>query len=312
MPHIPVLYQTVLTHATVSEGELWIDCTLGRGGHCQGLLERGARVIGLDRDEQALAETQERLQPYIRSGHLTLLHQNFRQLKEILSTHQLEGVSGIIADLGVSSPQLDQAERGFSFMASGPLDMRMDRSQGLSALEWIIANEYQHIARILRQYGEEPRAQQLAREIKAWSEEGLTDTLSLARRIESATPMKLRRKLKKHPATRVFQALRIAVNDELGALEQLLEEGPSCLELHGRLLLISFHSLEDRLIKQRFRALSEPPPPPRRGLPPPPHEPPAFNHHPRKGVIASEEERLENPRARSARLRVLTRIRSER
>ena len=308
MPHIPVLYKQVIELAHVTPGDIWVDCTLGRGGHTLGLLERGAEVIGLDQDEQALRETSVRLETYLSSGQLSLAHANFREINKVLSQRQVRRVSGILADLGVSSPQLDEASRGFSFMASGPLDMRMDRSQGLSALEWVHHHSEDELSDHFRRYGEEPRARHLAREVKRWASEGGEDTLSLARCIENATPMKLRRKLNKHPATRVFQALRIAVNDELGALEHLLNEAPQWLKSQGRLLLISFHSLEDRMIKRRFKSLSEPPPPPRRGLPPPPHDPIMFTHRPRKGLTATHEERERNPRARSARLRVLTRI----
>lgn len=307
--HTPVLYHEVMERARVIEGELWVDCTLGRGGHCLGLLERGARVIAFDQDAQAIAESHERLAEHLERGQLTIVHRNFRELPNALSRLGLERVDGILADLGVSSPQLDEAERGFSFRQHGPLDMRMDQSRGVNAAEWIAEHDERTLCDVLRRYGEEPNARRLASVIKAWSIEGGEDTLSLARTIESATPMKVRRQLKKHPATRAFQALRIAVNDELGALETLLEVAPSALRLDGRLLLISFHSLEDRLIKRAFRALSEPPRPPRRGLPPPPHEPPAFSADPRRGLTPQAVELEQNPRSRSARLRVLTRIR---
>ena len=308
--HIPVLYHEVIEHAHVITDEVWVDCTLGRGGHSLGLLERGARVIGFDQDRQALDETAERLKSYIESGQLTLIHSNFRALPERLEALGITQVDGILADIGVSSPQLDEAARGFSFQRSGPLDMRMNRDEGESALEWIRSRELGELIRILREYGEEPRARSLARVIKEWVDEGGGDTLSLARALEAATPMKVRRKQKKHPATRAFQALRIAVNDELGALEALLSVAPPLLSLGGRLLLISFHSLEDRLVKRAFRALSDPLPPPRRGLPPPPGPPPAFRATPRRGVTATENELEINPRARSARLRVLIRTSS--
>ena len=308
--HTPVLYDDVCIQAHVQPGEVWVDCTLGRGGHCLGLLERGARVIALDRDEQALAESKARLTTYLDDAQLTLVHSDFRVLSDVLFRLGIKHVDGILADLGVSSPQLDEASRGFSFKQSGPLDMRMDRSQGLSAAEWIASHDVSEVYSILKRYGEEPRAKYIASLIKSWSLEGGGDTLSLARKIEASTPMKVRRKLNKHPATRAFQALRIAVNDELGALEELLQSAPGHLNVHGRLLMISFHSLEDRLIKHAFRALSESPKPPRRGLPPPPSPPPAFSAKPRRGISPSREESERNPRARSARLRVLTRIRS--
>lgn len=297
-----------MTQARVKRGDLWVDCTLGRGGHTLGLLKQGASVIALDRDGQALQESHERLAPFITSGQLITLHSDFRDLYSALTAQGIVKVAGVLADLGVSSPQLDRPERGFSFQSSGPLDMRMDQSQGISAAEWIIAHDVRELEYILRSYGEEPRARALAKVIKAWSDEGEDNTLSLARRIESHTPMKVRRALKKHPATRAFQALRIAVNDELGALEQLLDDAPSLLQLNGQLLLISFHSLEDRLIKRAFKTLSEPPAPPRRGLPPPPSPPPQFTMLPKKGVVADDDERTRNPRARSARLRSLQRI----
>jgi 16S rRNA (cytosine1402-N4)-methyltransferase len=307
--HIPVLYHDVCAQAHVQPGEVWVDCTLGRGGHCLGLLERGAQVIALDRDQQAITESQTRLSSYIDQGQLTLVHSDFRDLSDVLGRLNLDHVDGILADIGVSSPQLDEAERGFSFRKSGPLDMRMDRSQGVSAAEWIEDHDLSDIFHILRRYGEEPRARQIASLIKSWSLDGGGDTLSLAQKIEASTPMKLRRKLNKHPATKTFQALRIVVNDELGALEDLLRSAPPHLNMNGRLLIISFHSLEDRLIKHSFRALSEPPQPPRRGLPPPPGPPPAFSAQPRRGISPSREESERNPRARSARLRVLTRTR---
>ena len=307
--HIPVLFNEVLEYAQVDEGDLWVDCTLGRGGHTLGLLKAGARVLAFDQDLQAITETSQRLKSYLDQGQLTIIHQNFRFLTSALEENGISEVAGILADLGVSSPQLDEAERGFSFMASGPLDMRMNQNKGLSASEWLNQHSETELCHILRKYGEEPRARFLANKVKHWSEEGGGNTLDLARLIENLTPMKLRRKLNKHPATRVFQALRIAVNDELGSLEDLLHDGPELLGLNGKCLFISFHSLEDRLVKQRFKFLSEPPPPPRRGLPPPTHEPPAFSHLPRKGVVADPKEIESNPRSRSARLRMLTRIR---
>ncbi|MAD61152.1 MAG: 16S rRNA (cytosine(1402)-N(4))-methyltransferase [Myxococcales bacterium] len=315
--HIPVLFHEVLEHAQVQSGDVWVDCTLGRGGHTEALLQQGAQVIAFDRDQQAINETSTRLNSFIKSGHLTIIHNNFSEIAHSLESLGIKSVSGILADLGVSSPQLDEAERGFSFMSSGPIDMRMDQSYGISALEWITSHTTGDLCHILRTYGEEARAKYLAKVIKVWTDEAVEnetinslDTLALSRLVESATPMKLRRKLNKHPATRVFQALRIAVNDELGALEQLLKDAPNLLALHGKLLLISFHSLEDRMVKKCFKYLSEPPTPPRRGLPPPPSAPLEFKVNIRKGLIANEEEKAMNPRSRSARLRILTRIRN--
>lgn len=307
IPHIPVLYKEVIEHAQVREGELWVDCTLGRGGHCEGLLRAGARVIGLDKDPSALLYCQHRLVSY--QERFEAVRADFRSIADVLHERGIGAVDGILADLGVSSPQLDQAERGFSFLASGPVDMRMDPERGLPAEQWIEQLSEAELITILRRYGEEPLAKPFARVMKRWSEQGGGDTLSLARSIEDATPAKIRyRNPKKHPATRVFQALRIFVNDELGALEELLNRAPHCLKPGGRLLLISFHSLEDRALKQRFKVLSEPAKPPRRGLPlPPDTPPPQFDMHPRKPIAPSDQELHDNPRARSAKLRVLRR-----
>ena len=309
VPHTPVLYDEVIEHARVYEGSLWVDCTLGRGGHSEGLLKRGARVIGLDRDPSALAYCRERLAPF--GERFIPARADFRELSGVLSSLNISEVDGVLADLGVSSPQLDEAERGFSFMASGPVDMRMDPEAGEPVEAMIERLSEVELADALRRYGEEPLARPFARVLKRWSEAGGGDTLSLAQAIEAATPAKIRyKKPKKHPATRTFQALRILVNDELGALEDLLVKAPEALALEGRLLMISFHSLEDRALKRRFKELSELPQPPRRGLPLPPDTPlPSFVMQPRKPIAPSEEELARNPRARSAKLRVLVRTR---
>ena len=304
--HIPVLYQSTLEYASVQENEIWIDCTLGRGGHSQGLLEAGARVIGLDKDHQALEETQNRLASY--GDRFQTHYGDFRALKHHLHELNLESVDGILADIGVSSPQLDRAERGFSFSHSGPVDMRMDQNQVQDAWALIQDSSVSELSQILHKYGEEPFARPMARAIKKWADLGGGDTLSLAQCIEIALPNKVRRKRNRHPATRAFQALRIAVNDELGALESLLDDAPYLLNPFGRLLIISFHSLEDRLVKRAYQRLSLPPRPPRRGLPPPPDQkPPEFVMRPRKAISATHQELNENPRARSAKLRVLVR-----
>ena len=305
-PHTPVLYREVLTHAAAREGEVWVDCTLGRGGHAEGLLEAGARLIGLDKDPEALSFCARRLERF--GDRFTAVRADFRELPRLLSALGVRAVDGVLADLGVSSPQLDEAARGFSFSASGPVDMRMNPDAGPSAADLIATLDELELARALRDYGEEPLARPIARALKAWSAAGGGDTLSLAAAVEAATPARVRYQLKKHPATRTFQALRILVNDELGALHDLLVAAPPLLAPGGRLLVISFHSLEDRALKVAFRALSEPPPPPRRGLPPPPGALPCFEARPRKSIPAAEDELTANPRARSAKLRVLRRL----
>ena len=267
-PHIPVLYHAVIENAAIRSGELWVDCTLGRGGHCEALLEAGAFVIGFDKDPEAITYSRQRLSRF--GDRFQAVSTDFKQIKSTLNSMNVQSVDGILADLGVSSPQLDQARRGFSFKSSGPVDMRMNPAQEISATELIQNSSVSELAGILRRYGEEPFAGPIARSMKKWSEEGGGDTISLAQVVESAIPSKVRRKIKKHPATRTFQALRIKVNDELGALELLLRDAPSLLKYRGRLLIISFHSLEDRCVKQAYRALSMSPYSPRRGLPPPP------------------------------------------
>jgi 16S rRNA (cytosine1402-N4)-methyltransferase len=302
-PHIPVLRESILHHAQVQAGDVWIDCTLGRGGHSEDLLRAGARVIAFDKDSQALDYSRQRLSHF---NTFTSIASDFRYIKEQLTLQGIDKVQGILADLGVSSPQLDQAERGFSWMQSGPVDMRMNPDAGESALELIERLEVPQLAHIIKRYGEEPAAFMIAKKIKLWSQQGGGDTRSLADCIAQALPARRRKKLKKNPATLTFQALRIAVNDELGALEDLLEDAPHLLSPEGRLLLISFHSLEDRMVKHRFRQLSEMPQPPRRGLPLPLDTPlPQFVQIPRKPIIPSSQELQENRRARSAKLRVL-------
>jgi len=305
-PHTPVLYREVLTHAAARPGEVWVDCTLGRGGHAEGLLGAGARLIGLDKDPEALSYCARRLAPF--GDRFTPVRADFRELAPRLRALGVRAVDGVLADLGVSSPQLDEAARGFSFSASGPVDMRMDPARGPSAAELIATLDELDLARALRDYGEEPLARPIARALRAWAAAGGGDTLSLAAAVAAATPARVRHQLKKHPATRTFQALRILVNDELGALHDLLVAAPPLLAPGGRLLVISFHSLEDRALKVAFRALSEPPPPPRRGLPPPPSALPAFEARPRRPVAPADDELAANPRARSAQLRVLRRL----
>jgi 16S rRNA (cytosine1402-N4)-methyltransferase len=305
-PHTPVLYREVIENAAASAGELWVDCTLGRGGHAEGLLEAGVRLIGFDRDPDALSYCARRLERF--GDRFTPVHADFRELSARLSALGVSAVDGVLADLGVSSPQLDEAARGFSFSASGPVDMRMDPTAGPSAADLIATLDEPALARALHEYGEEPLARPIARALKAWWAAGGGDTLSLAAAVEAATPARVRYQLKKHPATRTFQALRILVNDELGALEELISAAPPLLAPGGRLLVISFHSLEDRALKVAFRALSEPPQPPRRGLPPPPGAAPSFEARPRKSIPPADDELEVNPRARSAKLRVLRRL----
>jgi 16S rRNA (cytosine1402-N4)-methyltransferase len=286
-----------------------VDATAGLGGHTAALLAvaRPSRVILLDRDPHALARVRARL------AHapcpIDFVHAGFASIAESLAHLGVLEVAAIIADLGVSSMQLDEPERGFSFRSDGPLDMRMDPTQGETAAELLAAIDVGGLARILREHGEEPEASRIAAAIvKARP----TTTRDLAEVVAAATSGRQRRKLagRIHPATRTFMALRIAVNDELGQLDRFLADAPALLRVGGRLAVITFHSLEDRRVKRRWRALCRPPQPPahlplrERDLPRPRFSEPSGYAG---GLTPGAAERESNPRARSARLRVLER-----
>ncbi len=285
-----------------------VDATCGAGGHIEAVLERfaPAQVIAIDRDESALARAKARLA----AAHTPILfvHAPFSALGPTLAEHGVEA-DGIVADLGVSSMQLDQGERGFSFRADAPLDMRMNQDDPKTAADLLEELDVPGLIRILREYGEEPDAPRIARAVL---EARPKTTGALAQVVADAMSHKQRRKLglRIHPATRTFQAIRIHLNDELGELDTLLTDGPEALTPGGRLAIITFHSLEDRRVKQRFRKLSRPadtlP-----GLPIPESERQAPYSLPKpfsKGVTAAPDETDHNPRARSARLRVLERV----
>lgn len=287
---------------------VYVDATCGAGGHIAAVLERfsPARIIAFDRDQTALDRARTRLADA--RTPILFVHAPFSALGPTL---QAEGVQadGILADLGVSSMQLDQGARGFSFRADAPLDMRMDQSGAKTAAELLEELDLPSLIRILREYGEEPDAPRIARAIL---EAKPKTTGALAQVVADAMSHKQRRKLglRIHPATRTFQAIRIHLNDELGELDTLLTDGPEALTPGGRLAIITFHSLEDRRVKQRFRKLSRPadtlP-----GLPIPESERQAPYSLPKpfsKGVTAAPDETDHNPRARSARLRVLERV----
>ncbi|MCX4247592.1 16S rRNA (cytosine(1402)-N(4))-methyltransferase RsmH [Paraliomyxa miuraensis] len=289
-----------------------IDATVGLGGHTAALLTATApsRAILFDRDPHALALARERLERMSPPCPLTFVHAGFATMAESLARLGVEEVAAIVADLGVSSMQLDQPERGFSFRGDGPLDMRMDPTQGRSAAELLARIDAGDLTRILREYGEEPDAKRIAAAIVRARP---TTTRGLAEVVAEAMSAPQRRKLagRIHPATRTFMALRIEVNDELSQLDQFLSDAPSLLMVGGRLAVITFHSLEDRRVKHRWRALGRPPQPPAH-LPLLAHElprprfgvPSGFE----RGVTPSPEELDRNPRARSARLRVLERL----
>lgn len=304
--HEPVLAREVVEILRPGPGRLIADCTLGGGGHSLLLLERGARVIGIDKDPRALAAARARLARF--GEAFRAVRADFRDAKNVLHALGIAEVDGALADLGVSSPQLDAPERGFSFSRPGPLDMRMG-SEGETLHELLRRIDERELARILREYGEEPFARPVARAVKrAVEREEALDTARLSEVVAAAIPRRAwPRKI--HPATRTFQALRIAVNDELGALAAWLDALPALLAPGGRAAVISFHSLEDRRVKERFRALA-------RACTCPPDLPvcacgakATFAPVTRKAVTASEAEVAANPRARSAKLRAVEKLR---
>lgn len=298
--HQPVLGEEVAALLRPAAGRIFLDGTLGGGGHSAALLAAGARVVGIDRDEQARARAAEVLAPY--GDRLRIVAGNFAdapQLPEVLAAAPFDGA---LLDLGVSSHQLDCGERGFSFLHDGPLDMRMDPSSGAAAEALVNTADEAELAAIFRQFGEEPQARRVARAIVAERQRHpFTRTGQLAAFIEKL----LGRRGRLHPATRVFQALRIAVNDELGSLRRALQGIPPLLRAGARLVVITFHSLEDRLVKTVFREGS------RRWLDrpewPAPRPNPGwiFRDLTRKSIVATAAEAAHNPRARSARLRAV-------
>lgn len=288
---------------------IYVDGTLGGAGHADELLGRvtGASLIGIDRDPAALTASREVLAPF--GGRARLVHGEYGDLARILAELGVAQVDGILLDLGVSSPQLDLPERGFSFTRPGPLDMRMDPTSGQTALELIRHTFVDDLADLLFTLGEERHAKKIARLIKeALDADRLHTTVDLANVVAKAIPSIEQRKSKIHPATRTFQALRIAVNAELDQLEHFLAGFPDLLAPGGRCAIISFHSLEDRLVKHRFRDLAW-----TTSLPPAlaartgERTAPVCELVTRKAVVASEDEIARNPRARSARLRVCER-----
>ena len=259
--HIPVLLDEVLKELVQSKEGVYVDATFGRGGHSRALLrvlDTNAQVIGLDQDPQAVAAGD---QLAVAESRFTVQQARFSALQEVLAGLGLDSVDGVLMDLGVSSPQLDQGERGFSFRLEGPLDMRMNPGLGESAAEWLNRAEEADIAKVLKEYGEERFARRIARAIVA--ARPLQTTRELADVVAEAVPVRPgsgRGQTSKHPATRTFQAVRIFINDELAELRAGLDAAFSVLAPHGRLAVISFHSLEDKAVKQYFRKLTRPPP----------------------------------------------------
>ena len=306
--HVPVLLGECLEGLKIRPDGIYLDGTLGLGGHASAICERLAtgRLIGIDRDETAIMRAGERLKPY--GDRVTLVHGSFGNLAAVLDALQIPCVDGMLFDLGVSSPQLDEAERGFSYRVDAPLDMRMDRSRGITARDVVNGYDEAELARILFTYGEERYARRISAAIgKARSLRPIETTGQLAEIIRSAMPAPALRE-KQHPAKRSFQAIRIEVNGELREVEQMMRVTPDRLKPGGRLCVISFHSLEDRLVKQGIAARE-------RGCTCPREAPvctcgfvQTLRSVNRKPILPRPEECASNPRARSARLRVAERV----
>ncbi len=301
--HAPVLLSEVIELLQPAPGKLFFDGTLGGGGHSEALLQHGARVVAMDQDPNALSHATERLKPF--ASQFCALRGNFRHFPQIVEEVGVSGFDGMLVDIGVSSHQLDEAARGFSFMRDGPLDLRMDTDGPRTAADLVNTADEAELIRIFREYGEEQNARRIAQAIiKARMSRRIETTLQLAELVTTVSP----KRGKRHPATQIFQALRIAVNDELAALHDFLAAAPRWLKPGGRLAVISFHSLEDRIVKQTLQHLSAP------FLDRPEWPEPRRNPDcvlkliTRKPVQATEQETGLNPRARSAVLRVAERL----
>mgnify|MGYP000897984350 FL=1 len=307
--HKSVLLQECIDALNIRPDGIYLDGTLGGAGHSSQIARRlteGGRLIGVDRDRTALAAAKERLAPY--ADRVTLVHSNFAEIDAILDSLGIPAVDGMLFDLGVSSPQLDDASRGFSYMADAPLDMRMDKDDVLTAGEVVNTWPQGELRRILYDYGEERYAPQIAAAIcRAREKAPVETTLELVDIIRSAMPAQALRE-KQHPAKRSFQAIRIAVNDELGAVSRMMQAAVGRLNPGGRLAVITFHSLEDRIVKSEMQQAA-------RGCTCPPEFPvcvcgkkPLVKLVTRKPIVSSPAELEENPRARSAKLRVAEKL----
>jgi 16S rRNA (cytosine1402-N4)-methyltransferase len=306
--HVSVLLDECIDNLNTDPAGTYVDGTLGMGGHSEKIAEKltTGRLICIDRDASAIDYARERLKLF--SDRITFVHANFADTVEVLDDLGIEGVNGMLFDLGVSSPQLDETERGFSYMKDAPLDMRMDRSEGLTAYDIVNTWSEERLNRILWDYGEEKYARRISRAIiNKREKKPIESTLELSDTIKSAMPPQALRE-KQHPAKRSFQAIRIAVNDELGAVAKMAETVPDRLLPGGRLCIISFHSLEDRIVKSAIAAREN-------GCTCPREAPictcgfvKTLKSVYRKPILPSEEEIENNPRARSAKLRVAERV----
>ena len=302
--HVTVLLNETVDSINVKKGGIYADFTLGGGGHTALILERGGRVIGIDRDITAIENANKRFA----GQDFTAVHDNFANIKEIAENLGIKEFDGIIADLGVSSPQLDDAHRGFSYMQDAPLDMRMDNRDSLTAKEVVNTYSGEELFRVISEYGEERWASRIVDFIiEARSKASIETTFELVDIIKAAIPLSAR-KDGPHPAKRTFQAIRIEVNGELKILAEAVRDGVSLLKKGGRMGIITFHSLEDRIVKTTFASLEK-------GCTCPKEFPicvcgnkPAVKNVSRKPLVPSDKELEENPRARSSKLRTVEKI----
>ena len=308
--HVTVMLHETIDMLDVKPDGIYVDATLGGAGHSEYLLsklgEKG-HLYAFDQDQNAIDNAQKRLAPYIEKGMVTFIKDNFRHLQARLQEAGVQEIDGICYDLGVSSPQLDQRERGFSYKKDAPLDMRMNQEASLTAYEVVNRYDYHDLVRIFFKYGEDKFSKQIARKIEqARQVKPIETTTELAEIIKSAKPTKELKK-KGHPAKQIFQAIRIEVNDELGAADESIQQAMDMLALDGRISVITFHSLEDRLTKQLFKEASTVEVP--KGLPFIPDElKPKMELVSRKPILPSKEELEANNRSHSAKLRVARKI----
>ncbi len=308
--HQPVLMNQTLNSLKLRPGGVYLDGTLGGGGHTEAILqatEPDGKVIGLDQDDEALAAASQRLKPF--GERFCPIRANFAEMEQVLAAEGIAGLDGVLLDIGVSSHQLDEPDRGFSYMQDGPLDMRMDRRGGQTAADLVAELSESELANLIYRYSEEKFSRRIARRIvEQRAQTPIESTKQLAELISAAIPAAQRRKEKQHPAKRTFQALRIAVNDELGVLERGLVAAFASLKSGGRLSVITFHSLEDRIVKNYFAGLAK-------GCECPPEFPvcvcgkqPQALLITRRPQTATEDELQSNPRARSAKLRTVEKL----
>ena len=305
--HTSVLLGEAISSLNIKASGVYVDATLGYGGHASEILKKVKRgyLFALDQDSEAIRMSTDRLKAI--GTNFTIFKTNFKDLKKVLNENGVEKIDGILFDLGVSSPELDEGYRGFSFHKDAPLDMRMDTSRDFSAYNVVNEYSYEELRDIFYKYGEDKFAPRIAKKIvEAREKKNIETTMELVEIIKSAVPMKER--VKKHPARQIFQAIRIEVNDELNVLSYALSEAKDMLSVGGRIVVISFHSLEDRIVKKYFQKLCEEDEK-IKGLPNvDPSLLPDFKLITRKPIIPSDEEIERNPRSRSAKMRVIERI----